>query len=578
MTSRILSVAPARLEVLVAGYQREVARRRRQSLLVLAIVAVLIVIAGKVGEVDPNNLVQNISNFTSYFSRILPRIGVTTFGADVADWYWNITGWLKLLLDTVMIAYLGTLIGAGGAVAMSFLAAANLAPTGILRWSIKRVFEFCRTVPDLVFALMFVSAFGLGPLAGILSIAIHSFGTLGKLFTEAIENIDMKPVEGVRSTGGRFMETVRFGALPQVISTFASYALLRFEINVRSGSVVGMVGAGGIGQDLFVAIRKFYYTDVSAILLMIIVCVAVIDLLTERIRHRLSGGERLPMTKRLYPSDARAVLERHGGLFDSSPLQRASAFAVPVVLAALTIFSIWWLAIPFNQIGSGLASLAKFFGLMFPPSTGGHLTLLVKAMEETLAIAFLGTLIATVMAFPVSFFAASNTTPRPVIRFVVRRALDTIRSVDALIWALVFVGVVGLGPFAGILAIAVSDTGALGKLFSEAIESTDARGRESVLASGGTEFLSVRFGLLPQVLPIIAGQILYFFESNVRSATIIGIVGAGGIGLQLSEQIRTYDFDQVAFAIIMILITVAVIDLISGKLRFAIIGRRAVTD
>jgi phosphonate transport system permease protein len=290
MTSRILSVAPARLEVLVAGYQREIARRRRQFLLVLAIVAVLIVIAGKVGEVDPNNLVQNISNFTSYFSRILPRIRVATFGADVADWYWNITGWLKLLLDTVLIAYLGTLIGAGGAVAMSFLAAANLAPTSILRWSIKRLFEFCRTVPDLVFALMFVSAFGLGPLAGILSIAIHSFGTLGKLFTEAIENIDMKPVEGVRSTGGRFVETVRFGALPQVISTFASYTLLRFEINVRSGSVVGMVGAGGIGQDLFVAIRKFYYTDVSAILLMIIVCVAVIDLLTERIRHRLSGG------------------------------------------------------------------------------------------------------------------------------------------------------------------------------------------------------------------------------------------------------------------------------------------------
>jgi phosphonate transport system permease protein len=290
MISRIPSVAPARLEVLVAGYQREVARRRRQSLLVLAIVAVLIVIAGKVGEVDPNNLIRNISNFTSYFGRILPRISVATFGADVADWYWNITGWLKLLLDTVLIAYLGTLIGAAGAVSMSFLAAANLAPTSILRWSIKRVFEFCRTVPDLVFALMFVSAFGLGPLAGILSIAIHSFGTLGKLFTEAIENIDMKPVEGVRSTGGRFMETVRFGALPQVISTFASYALLRFEINVRSGSVVGMVGAGGIGQDLFVAIRKFYYTDVSAILLMMIVCVAMIDLLTERIRHRLSGG------------------------------------------------------------------------------------------------------------------------------------------------------------------------------------------------------------------------------------------------------------------------------------------------
>jgi phosphonate transport system permease protein len=289
MTSSILSVPQARLEALLADYQREVGRRRRQSLLVLAILAILMVMAGRFGEVDLDNLVRNISNFTSYFGRIIPKLTIANFGADVADWYWNIAGWLKLLLDTVLIAYLGTLFGAGGALLIAFFAAENLAPSNVLRWSIKRIFEFCRTVPDLVFALMFVSAFGLGPLAGILAIAIHSFGTLGKLFTEAIENIDMKPVEGVRSTGSRFVEMVRFGALPQVMSVFTSYTLLRFEINVRSGSVVGMVGAGGIGQDLFVAIRKFYYTDVSAILLMIIISVAIIDLVTERIRHRLSG-------------------------------------------------------------------------------------------------------------------------------------------------------------------------------------------------------------------------------------------------------------------------------------------------
>jgi phosphonate transport system permease protein len=291
MPSSLPIVSAARIEVLAADYQRVVLRRRRQSFLVLAILAVLIAIAGRIGEVDLKNLIDNISNFTSYFGRIIPKLSVAHFGADVADWYWNITGWLKLLLDTILIAYLGTLVGAGGAFVMASLATVNLAPSVPLRWGIKRIFEFCRTVPDLVFALMFVSAFGLGPLAGILAIAIHTFGTLGKLFTEALENIDMKPVEGVRSTGSRFVETVRFGALPQVMSTFASYTLLRFEINVRSGSVVGMVGAGGIGQDLFVAIRKFYYTDVSAILLMIIVCVAVIDLVTERVRHRLSGRE-----------------------------------------------------------------------------------------------------------------------------------------------------------------------------------------------------------------------------------------------------------------------------------------------
>jgi phosphonate transport system permease protein len=270
------------------------------------------------------------------------------------------------------------------------------------------------------------------------------------------------------------------------------------------------------------------------------------------------------------------VLDRHRNLFNDTPLRRAAAFVAPLGIAGFAIFAVWWLAIPFSQIGPGLGSLAKFIALMFPPSTGGHLHLLLKAMGETLAIAFLGTLIATVVAFPISFLAARNTSPHAVVRFAIRRGLDTIRGVDALIWALVFVGVVGLGPFAGILAIAVSDTGALGKLFSEAIESTEERARESVLANGGTGLLAVRFGLLPQVLPIIAGQILYYFESNVRSATIIGIVGAGGIGLQLSEQIRTYDFDQVAFAVIMILITVAIIDWISSKLRFAIIGRRAV--
>jgi len=276
------------------------------------------------------------------------------------------------------------------------------------------------------------------------------------------------------------------------------------------------------------------------------------------------------------PEETRALLDRHRHVIHEPLSRRASSLAGPVAVVGVAIFAVWWLAIPFDQIVSGLASLAKFIALMFPPSTGGHLDLLVKAMGETLAIAFLGTLIASIVAFPVSFFAARNTAPHALIRFAVRRCLDTIRSVDALIWALVFVGVVGLGPFAGILAIAVADVGALGKLFSEAIESTDERARESVVANGGTALQAVRFGLLPQALPIIAGQILYFFESNVRSATIIGIVGAGGIGLQLSEQIRTYDFDQVAFAVLMILAAVAAIDFVSGKLRFAIIGRRPV--
>ena len=220
MASSILSYRRRGLSVLVADYQRAVGRRRRQSLLVLAVLAVLIVVAGRFGEVDLANLVHNISGLTSYFGRIMPKLSVAHLTGDIADWYWNFTGWLKLLFDTVLIAYLATLVGAIGAGLLAFLAADKSRAKRRAALVRQAVFEFCRTVPDLVFALIFVSAFGLGPLAGVLAIAIHSFGTLGKLFTEVIENIDMKPVEGVRSAGGRFVDAMRFGALPQVLPNF----------------------------------------------------------------------------------------------------------------------------------------------------------------------------------------------------------------------------------------------------------------------------------------------------------------------------------------------------------------------
>src|SRR5262249_3370628 len=226
MVAGLLNLPQARAEQLLANYARAVARRRRQFSVVFGAICALALAAAHVGEVDPGYLAKHISAFTSYFGRILPTLTYAHFSVDVVDWYWNLPGWLKLLLDTVLIAYLATLFGAAGAFATAFLAADNLAPSRALRFIVKRLHEFCRTLPDIVFALLFVAAFGLGPLPGVLAIGIHSFGALGKLFTEAIENIDMNPVAGVRSTGGNFLETVRFAAVPQVLANFASYALL----------------------------------------------------------------------------------------------------------------------------------------------------------------------------------------------------------------------------------------------------------------------------------------------------------------------------------------------------------------
>jgi phosphonate transport system permease protein len=256
----------------------------------------------------------------------------------------------------------------------------------------------------------------------------------------------------------------------------------------------------------------------------------------------------------------------------------ASRFAVPVVLALVLagfVFGLIHLDFSLQRVFAGVHQLGWILLLMIPPDPGTSLVTYLQALGETLSIALLGTTIAAVVALPVSLLAARNIVPSWIFRFPVRRLFDTIRGVDTLIWALVWINVVGLGPFAGVLAIAVADFGAFGKLFSEAIEGADRKQVEGIRTAGGNALEEIRFGLLPQVIPVIAGQVLYFIESNVRSATIIGIVGAGGIGLQLAEQIRVLEWQKVSFIILLILVTVAIIDWLSSKLRFAIIGRAA---
>jgi phosphonate transport system permease protein len=273
-------------------------------------------------------------------------------------------------------------------------------------------------------------------------------------------------------------------------------------------------------------------------------------------------------------ADQAAVRQRHAALVAGPQRERWILLAVVLAMACVALLAMVRLEFSFARLGSGIVQLGTFLGMMVPPTPGTQLWLLLKALAETVAIAFLGTLLAAIIAFPLGFLAARNTMANTAVRFLTRRFSDSLRGVDTLIWALIWINVVGLGPFAGVLAIMTSDVGAFSKLYSEAIEAVDRRAGEGVASTGGTRLHGIRFGIIPQVMPVLISQILYYFESNTRSATIIGIVGAGGIGLYLAEMIRTYEWDQVAFIILMILVTVAVIDLISSRLRLAIVGTR----
>jgi phosphonate transport system permease protein len=291
MTSAVSLLPEQQLALLNDAYRKAVARKRLRMTVATAVFFAVLVIAAFGAEVNPGTFVNKIGNFASYFDRIATLEGGARVWSDIGEWFWGWKKWLSLLGETILISYVGTLAGAFLAFGLNFLAAENTSPAPWLQFTVRRLMEFCRTVPDIVFALIFVIAFGLGPMAGVLAIMIHSVGALGKLYSEIVENIDMKPVEGVRSTGASWVSCMRFAVLPQVAAGFASYTLLRFEINVRGASVMGFVGAGGIGQELVVAVRKFYYSDVSAILLMIIVTVFVIDIGTGWARGRLFGKE-----------------------------------------------------------------------------------------------------------------------------------------------------------------------------------------------------------------------------------------------------------------------------------------------
>ena len=278
----------------------------------------------------------------------------------------------------------------------------------------------------------------------------------------------------------------------------------------------------------------------------------------------------------LTEADRTRLAQAYPDIFRPSLLQRMPAVAVAVALVGLFLFGMAWLGFSFEKLATGISRLGVILGLMFPPTPGTLMPLYLKGLAETLAIAFLGTMLGAILAVPLAFIAAKNVVGQRIVHFLSRRVLDTIRGVDTLIWALIFINVVGLGPFAGILAVAISDIGTFGKLFSEAIETADTKPIDGVASTGGSELHQIKFGIVPQVLPVILSQVLYYFESNTRSATVIGIVGAGGIGLYLSNEINQQNWDHVAFLIIMILITVAAIDFISSRLRFALIGRSAI--
>lgn len=220
-----------------------------------------------------------------------------------------------------------------------------------------------------------------------------------------------------------------------------------------------------------------------------------------------------------------------------------------------------------DRLMSGMGRLVRLLATMIPPSSGGQTLRIVKALAETMAMALVGTVIAALAALPLGVIGAKTIVRNPVVHFGLRRLLDLFRGVPSLVWALILLSIFGLGPMAGVIALALADAPSLAKLFAEAIENADRRPMQGVASAGATPLQVLRLGLAPQVAPVMASQCLYYLEGNFRNAAVLGIVGAGGIGFELEERIRIFDFDVAAFIILLYVLAVAMLDAVSRALR-----------
>ncbi len=298
---------PAPIHGAVSAFEREYALHRRRARIAWAAVAVVFLVLFSVTSVlgdffrvtqvtmpDGSRewrwvIAAGLPRLGEYISQTIPVLRWESLAADIASWFWRWQTWLGLLLETVLIAFMATIFGVIGGFVLSFPASRNLAPNKWVLWISRRYLEIARTVPELVWALIFVFCFSVGPMAGVLAIGLHACGALGKLYSEVNENIDMRPLEGVKASGGTWFDQIRYGAVPQVLPNIISYTLLRFEINVRASSIIGYVGAGGLGQEIRVAMSFQEYTDLSALFLIILATVILIDYGSEKLRHRIIG-------------------------------------------------------------------------------------------------------------------------------------------------------------------------------------------------------------------------------------------------------------------------------------------------
>ncbi|WP_127791796.1 phosphonate ABC transporter, permease protein PhnE [Agromyces sp. LHK192] len=566
MTALVTGPAPTRAGVAHRAPRRPVSPERIAAGLTLVALVAASVWALVDIDISIAGMVESWANAQHFFE----RVGTVTF-PEPAEL-------LSLTALTLGLVLTGTLLAAVLSVPVAYLAAGNTTPGPAWRAIGRFITVFTRAVPDIVLAMVFVLMFSLGTLPGILAIGIHSVGMIAKLFADAIEQIDEGPRLAIRAAGGTKLQEFTSGILPQVMPSWIATILHRFDINLRHSVVLGYVGVAGLGLEMSYAFKSLDYSlGIGIAIVMFVLCV-VMEVVSSLIRRAMLGaqptgrgiGDRIVRraTRAKAPTDAsgtdasasgtsaatspadlRAALRRP---WDGARIGSTAAFwvAVAVIVAGIAVCNITWS--DFVTVWAKIPGVAVQF---WPPSFGSYdWDTMFGALVETVSVALAATLLSFVLSLVIGSFAARNVAPNGGVRGGARLLLVGIRGVPEVILAIVLIVITGLGAQAGTIALAFGGIGLLGKLIADSFEEVQRGPERALIATGATRLQVYASATLPQGVPALIGHSFYLIDTNLRAATVLGIVGGGGIGYYLLNAGQGSNYDVVTSIVLMILV------------------------
>jgi len=510
---------------------------------------------------------------------------------------------LKATFQTIAVALAGTLLSVGIGMPLGVLATATLWRRGpllegerrgtklkllaALSLSTRALLGFLRAVPDLMWGLLFVVAVGLGSLAGTLALAVAYGGVLGRVYGDVFEDVDPRPVEALHAAGATRAQVFLRGVWPQAAPAVAAYTLYNFECAVRAAAVLGFVGAGGLGYEINLSMRLFEYGQVLTLILAFVALLTGTDALSRHFRRRLHAEVSPASPARFLMEETLGVGAPPFGRRASRVLSRVRARAVVPLLAFAALCSLY--AVGFLNgalLDEGLASrVARFVARMFPPDLSAEFLLgLVRPLFQTVGISVIGTLLGIAvgagLALPATSTlafvpadaagrrSASGLAARWLAYRVARAVFTLLRAIPELVWVLVCIIAVGLGPFAGTLAIGLHTGGVLGKLYAETLEEVPMRPVEALRAAGARGPQVFLWAMWPQARPMLLSYTVLRWEMNLRVSTVLGLVGGGGLGQAVYNNVQLGFYTRLSTLIAVVYALVVATDWLSDRLRY----------